>query len=36
VNNRVCFTPTGATVNTLIVQVTDACGLTDQDTIVIR
>ncbi len=32
-NNRVCFTPPSTGVYTIIVQATDACGLTDRDTI---
>ncbi|HWO57964.1 MAG TPA: T9SS type A sorting domain-containing protein [bacterium] len=31
--NRVCFTPTGSGVSTIIVKVADPCGLFDQDTI---
>jgi VWFA-related protein len=33
VNNRVCFTPSLAGLYTFIVRATDACGLTDLDTI---
>lgn len=31
--NRVCFTPTGSGIVTIIAKVTDPCGLFDQDTI---
>lgn len=36
VNNRVCFTPAASGANTIIVQATDACGLTARDTVVIN
>ena len=36
VNNQVCFTPAASGANTIIVQVTDACGLTARDTVVIN